>query len=791
MPDRPPPVDYLSGGFTIAPATRRLSRNGVDVEIEAKVFDLIALLVRHHERALGKQAIIESLWGHRPITDAALSQLIYKARRAVGDDGERQAVIRTIYGRGLQWIAPVQETGSAPVPPVVMEPPPITPPESPGVAPVPARRHRPVWLAAAAIMVAAIGIGLAWWLVPRGLAADAPAPPRVALLPIENATGEASLDWTTHGLPGLVGSLLDQTPGLDVVDPLQVARAWEFTPTGNRTRAEHTRYVVGAEILVRGELTRITDHFYQLTLHVDAGKRSGASEVVVSGSDPGQIGLAAIPRLRGVLRLDAPAPSPFTDTPSDAYLAETFARGIDLATHGDWQAAKPYFVLVAKGEPSLLQVRYLLAKAQGNTDEQRESRAAYAGLLADARRMHRPAIAARVLSDQASDATNEHENTKALRLADEAIAAARQADDPGILAGALLAAGRINVREQHVELALHQYEEARKLIERAPIPRLQPLLHNTMAFIADARHDPPAAIAAARAELAADEALGNERSSQIARFNLAYALSRNNHPLEALPLLTRVWSWSAQNHSAALQLAAGNTLVGLLYDMGLYEEIRPLIDASIELAGTHGNRFVQSRLLDLRAGGEYFRGNRRDSLAISRNASALIDPAEDPAGAIERYMVEAFVTLPLEPAALADIRQRVDRLIAQLPDPSGVLQTRHLVHALAAAADRDAKGIVTGLTAAAAAQADRDLLHQTAMQIALAAANDDAVRGWLREFNVDAADATADSLRLYAEWCSRHGDAGNAERAHARLMALRQPALAALASAGFDPSHPL
>ncbi|HEX5954087.1 MAG TPA: winged helix-turn-helix domain-containing protein, partial [Rhodanobacteraceae bacterium] len=188
----------------ILPATRRLLRKGAEVELEAKVFDLILLLVRDHARALGKQELIEKLWGRRPITDAALSQLIYKARRACGDDGERQSVIRTIYGRGLQWVAPVRE--------VVVEPPvPDASPDS-GNPPVrmpaaaaaaPRARRRLAWPIAAAVALIAIGVALAWWLVPRGVAHAAAGLPRLALLPIENATGDPSLDWTERGVPGL------------------------------------------------------------------------------------------------------------------------------------------------------------------------------------------------------------------------------------------------------------------------------------------------------------------------------------------------------------------------------------------------------------------------------------------------------------------------------------------------------------------------------------------------------------------------------------------------------------
>src|SRR5690348_14663533 len=108
MPDINGAGGFRCGEYIIYPATRRITRNGEEIEHEAKVFDLILLLIRNRERALEKQEVVTALWGHRPITDAALSQLIYKARRAFEDDGDRQDVIRTIYGRGLQWVAPVE-----------------------------------------------------------------------------------------------------------------------------------------------------------------------------------------------------------------------------------------------------------------------------------------------------------------------------------------------------------------------------------------------------------------------------------------------------------------------------------------------------------------------------------------------------------------------------------------------------------------------------------------------------------------------------------------------------------
>lgn len=95
------------GQYLLRPSQRQLLRDGESVEVEDRVFDLLLLLLQHRERALDRQEVIVAIWGKRPVSDATLRQLVYKTRRAVGDDGEHQATIATLYGRSLQWVAPV------------------------------------------------------------------------------------------------------------------------------------------------------------------------------------------------------------------------------------------------------------------------------------------------------------------------------------------------------------------------------------------------------------------------------------------------------------------------------------------------------------------------------------------------------------------------------------------------------------------------------------------------------------------------------------------------------------
>lgn len=116
-----PVAAWRWGQFLLRPSQRQLLHGGEAVEVEDRVLDLLVLLLQHRERALDRQEVIVGIWGKRPVSDATLRQLVYRTRRAIGDDGEHQAAIATLYGRSLQWVAPVtevfEEAGAAPAVP--------------------------------------------------------------------------------------------------------------------------------------------------------------------------------------------------------------------------------------------------------------------------------------------------------------------------------------------------------------------------------------------------------------------------------------------------------------------------------------------------------------------------------------------------------------------------------------------------------------------------------------------------------------------------------------------------
>jgi TolB-like protein len=103
-------VDFRFAGFEIDIARRELRRAGELVSIEPQVFDLLVHLIRNHDRIVTKDELIETVWKGRAISEAALSSRISAARRAVGDCGAEQKLIRTVNKRGFRFVAAVQAT---------------------------------------------------------------------------------------------------------------------------------------------------------------------------------------------------------------------------------------------------------------------------------------------------------------------------------------------------------------------------------------------------------------------------------------------------------------------------------------------------------------------------------------------------------------------------------------------------------------------------------------------------------------------------------------------------------
>ena len=109
-------LDFRFAGFEIDIPRRELRRASELVSIEPQVFDLLVHLVRNHDRIVTNDELIETVWKGRSISEAALSSRISTARRAIGDCGAEQKLIRTLNKRGFRFVGAVQAAGKTAIP---------------------------------------------------------------------------------------------------------------------------------------------------------------------------------------------------------------------------------------------------------------------------------------------------------------------------------------------------------------------------------------------------------------------------------------------------------------------------------------------------------------------------------------------------------------------------------------------------------------------------------------------------------------------------------------------------
>jgi predicted ATPase/DNA-binding winged helix-turn-helix (wHTH) protein len=100
-------VKVAFGSFELDTDAVELRHVGETVALEPRVFDVLAFLVRHRDRVVPKEELLDEVWGHQFVSESALSSCIRHVRRVLGDDGAAQRCIRTAHGRGYRFVARV------------------------------------------------------------------------------------------------------------------------------------------------------------------------------------------------------------------------------------------------------------------------------------------------------------------------------------------------------------------------------------------------------------------------------------------------------------------------------------------------------------------------------------------------------------------------------------------------------------------------------------------------------------------------------------------------------------
>ena len=205
-------VQFLFADHSLDTDRRELRRGAELVAVEPQVFDLLVYLVQNRDRVVSKDDLIASIWGGRIVSESTLTSRINAARRAVGDSGKDQRLIRTIARKGIRFVGAVDEAAE----PGASAPPEMIPP-------------RPVPVA------------------PRPL----PVKPSIAVLPFVNMSNEPEQDSFVDGLTEDLITDLSRNAGLFVI-----ARNSTFAYKGRSMDVRLIAQDLGVRYLLEGSARR-------------------------------------------------------------------------------------------------------------------------------------------------------------------------------------------------------------------------------------------------------------------------------------------------------------------------------------------------------------------------------------------------------------------------------------------------------------------------------------------------------------------------------------------------------
>src|SRR6204780_5029627 len=216
-------VQFLFTDYVFDTERRKLRRGSKPVAVEPQVFDLLLYLVLNRDRVVSKDDLLESVWGGRIVSDSTLASRINAARKAIGDSGEKQKLIRTIARKGFRFVGAVSTQPNG-----------VVPEKANGLPPDETKE-------------------------PSRPALPLPDRPAIAVLPFVNMSGEPEQEYFSDGISEDIITALSKLRWFFVI-----ARNSSFIYKGRAVHMKQVaeelgvRYVLEGSVRKGGERVRIT-----------------------------------------------------------------------------------------------------------------------------------------------------------------------------------------------------------------------------------------------------------------------------------------------------------------------------------------------------------------------------------------------------------------------------------------------------------------------------------------------------------------------------------------------------
>lgn len=210
-------MPFVFEDFVLDQDRRELTQRGQVVTVGPQVFDLLLLLVSNHERVISKDDLLKAVWAGRIVSESTITSHINAVRKAIGDTGEEQRLVRTVARKGYRFVGQLKNGDMGPL----NAEPDVTPAPSP--------------------------------------APNLPDKPSIMVLPFHNLSGDPEQEYFADGMVEDITAALARIRWLFVI-----ARNSSFTYKGRSVdvmgvgQALGVRYVLEGSVRKSGNKVRIT-----------------------------------------------------------------------------------------------------------------------------------------------------------------------------------------------------------------------------------------------------------------------------------------------------------------------------------------------------------------------------------------------------------------------------------------------------------------------------------------------------------------------------------------------------
>jgi DNA-binding winged helix-turn-helix (wHTH) protein/TolB-like protein/tetratricopeptide (TPR) repeat protein len=262
---------YRFGDFELREKDFCLLRDGLRVALEPKNLRVLLQLVSHAGHLVEKTTLLDTVWANTFVEENTLTRSIAVLRQELGDSSRNPTFIQTIPTRGYRFIAPVTTaaaTSQSSPAPVDSSPQPAL---VAGTGSDRLAMHpwlRPAAVVAALLLIVAIS-SIFLWPRYKTTAAAPPALVSIAVLPIQNHTGDPSLDYVSDGTTQSIIQDLAGTLGLRVIGSTTVFHYRDVSQD-----ARSIGHTLGVDAVLEGRLERNQD---RLVLNMELTRTNDSS----------------------------------------------------------------------------------------------------------------------------------------------------------------------------------------------------------------------------------------------------------------------------------------------------------------------------------------------------------------------------------------------------------------------------------------------------------------------------------------------------------------------------------